>query len=229
MRLRDINLDKQISQITCQECKLGQSVCYQSEHFYFIGGDNSLTVLDTQQEVVIARLKFEGSVKGICMSVDKKSLVVQADDKIFTWDVGLDERDIIEEFRDAKRMLLSPSIPGKIYAGTMDKNFKEVHQYPDQKCKTKNSFKCEEMVTRIAVNSDDTIAYICCGAQNLYKFNIKEFKTENEKVADLVGNCHDMIIAERSGLEYLYVCGSNNLFQKYDVNTGKRLDELKLL
>ena len=26
--------------------------------------------------------------------------------------------------------------------------------------------RCKEQVTKIAVNEDDTIAYVCCGAQN---------------------------------------------------------------
>ena len=42
-----------------------------TDSYYFIGGDDQLTVLDTQFEAVIARINFEGCTKGICMSRDK--------------------------------------------------------------------------------------------------------------------------------------------------------------
>ena len=64
----------------------------------------------------------------------------------------------------------------------------------DGSCSVLRDFRCPEQVTKIAINYDDSIAYICCGAQNLYKVNLKDFKLEEEMIENLTGICHNMII-----------------------------------
>ena len=54
--------------------------------------------------------------------------------------------------------------------------------------------RCKEQVTKIAVNEDDTIAYVCCGAQNLYKINLGDFTIGEEMVENLTGVCHNLLI-----------------------------------
>lgn len=199
-----------------------------AKDYYFVGGDNQLTVIDTEFAAVIARLNFEGSVKGICMSSDEKSLVVQADNKIYQWEVGIDDLNAIDELRNNKKLFKSPSVDNKLYTGSTDKSFKEVVLNSDETVNVGRSFKCPEQVVKIAVNDNDTVAYLCCGAQNLYKFNLVDFKIEGDMVENLTGVCHNLLI-QRIDKEYLFLCGKNNLFSKYDVETAQKVNELKML
>ena len=97
-----------------------------TDSYYFIGGDDQLTVLDTQFEAVIARINFEGCTKGICMSRDKRNIFLQADHKIYQWKVGIDSHDEVDQMKNSKKLFKSPSVENKVYTGLSDKSFKEV-------------------------------------------------------------------------------------------------------
>lgn len=72
--------------------------------------------------------------------------------------------DEVDEFRNSKKLFKSPSVNNKIYLGLSDKSFKEVTHDGTQTWSTQRQLRCKEQVTKIAVNEDDTIAYVCCGA-----------------------------------------------------------------
>lgn len=155
-------------------------------------------------------------------------MVVQAGDKIYRWEIGVDDLDEVDELRNSKKICTSPSATDRLYAGTTDKKFKELSLREDESCTVLRSFKCPEQVTKIAVNEDDTIAYLCCGAQNLYKANLVDFKIEENMVENLTGVCHNLIIVKIGDEEYLFLCGKNNLFSKFEVATAKKVDELTI-
>ena len=48
-------------------------------------------------------------------------------------------------------------------------------------------------------------------------------------VENLTGVCNNMMIKPIGGREFLIICGKNNLFSKYDVITGEKVNELKLI
>lgn len=188
-------MDKQISRIKCQTCKkAGQSLLMQTQNYYFVGGDDQLTVLDTQFEAVIARIEFEGCTKGLCVSRDGKNVFLQADNKIYQWKVGINDLDEIEELKNSKKLFKSPTDSTKLYSGLSDKTFKEVIYNSAGSWKTTRQLRCKEQVTKIAINDDDTIAYVCCGAQNLYRIELEEFKISDDMVDNLTGVCHDLMI-----------------------------------
>lgn len=161
------------------------------------------------------------------MSKDMKNILLQADEKIYQWKVGIDDMDEVDEFKNCKKLFKSPSVDSKLYTGSTDKTFKEVmYDGADASWSTLRQLRCKEQVTKIAVNDDDTIAYVCCGAQNLYRINLQDFTIGDEMVENLTGVCHNLLI-QKLDQEYLFLCGKNNLFSKYEVKSGLKTDELK--
>ena len=137
--------------------------------------------------------------------------------------------DEVPELVSSKRICNSPSVSNKLYVCITDKKLKEVIFNSDDTCSVLRETQCPEVVTKMAVNQDDTIAYLCCGAQNLYKINLKDFKLQEEMVENLTGFCHDMIIDKIGDKEYLFICGKNNLFSKFEVETAKKVNELRMM
>lgn len=120
-------------------------------------------MVDSKQLAVIARLKFEGAVKGICITCDQDQLVVQANKNIFKWNLNKVSKQDVHEMVGSKKFLKSPSNPSKIYTGDANKNFNEVSILTGTE--VTRSFKCPNSVQKIATNAEETLAYILCGKQ----------------------------------------------------------------
>jgi hypothetical protein len=140
----------------------------ESRHFYFICGDEQITVIDVDTDQIVCRLQIMGVVTAACLTKNEERLFIvtryERQCKVYLYELKRQQVERVPELDSTRYFIPCPKEDEKFLAATSEGTLKKVHF---DALDAEESMECRHRIARVAANKEGTIGFVVIQNQHI--------------------------------------------------------------